>query len=76
MVVDAAGLDVSGPANDERYTDATFGARTLGAAQKAVAVEERGIGSSFFVRAVVAGEDDDGVVIESLFLELARISPT
>ena len=48
------------------------GARTLGAAQKAVAVEERGIGSSFFVRAVVAGEDDDGVVIESLFLELGQ----
>ena len=40
--------------------------------EESVAVEEGGVGTAFFVRAVVGGEDNDGVFVESLFLEFGK----
>lgn len=40
--------------------------------EESVAVEEGGIGTAFFVRAVVGGEDHDGVFVETLLLEFGK----
>ena len=40
--------------------------------EESVAVEEGGIGTAFFVRAVVGGEDHDGVFVETFLLEFGK----
>lgn len=72
MVVDRGGWDMAWPQCDERHTYATLVNRTLEAFELAVAAEERGVGTAFLVRAVVAGEDYQCVVGQTFLVEFAQ----
>lgn len=75
VVAPHAGLDMGGPAHDERDAYAALEAAPLEAPQQAVAIEERGVGAALLVRPVVRGEDDDGVLVEPLLPELLHELP-
>ena len=74
----AAGPYAPWPSYDERYTYAPFVGAALQSPELAVVVEERGVGTALFVRAVVAGEDEHRVVCQSALVEqlhyLAHVS--
>src|SRR5207245_857719 len=57
------------PPNDEGNADAAFVEIAFDAAQGTGGLEEFGIHAAFLVRAVVAGEDDDGVGVNPEFLQ-------
>ena len=65
-----AGLYTFRPRDDHRYTDSSFVEVAFISAPDTVAIEEVRIGSSFHVRSVIAGKDDDGVVIDTHIFQL------
>ena len=67
-----ARLDFTGPAHDEGDTNAAFVGGAFQTFEESIAVEERGIGTAFFVRAIVGGEDHDGVFVETFLLEFGK----
>ena len=68
----AAGGHVSRPRDEQRHADAPFVEVALVAAQRAVAVEEVGVGAPFQMGPVVAGEEDDGIIEQPLFAEFGH----
>ena len=72
MVVYRTGGDAFRPAHNERNPDAAFMALPFQTTQFPIPSEELRVRSSFFVRAVVATEDDDGVLVQSLFFQLLQ----
>ena len=72
VVIDLSALDVSGPPGDEGHADASFVALAFQAAQLAVASEECRVRTAFLVGAVVAAEDDGGVLVQPLFYAEVR----
>ena len=60
------GLHDARPADDERYADAAFESRTLAFTKR---TSRTGMASKVQPRAVVAGEDHDGVLIDALVLK-------
>ena len=72
MVVDRARGHLGRPAHDEGNADAAFVGAALDSLEQAVAVEERGVGSALFVRSVVRGEDEHGIVGQSFLLEFSH----
>src|SRR5215471_16595562 len=65
---DAAGLDVSRPLDEQRYTYPAFPSRSLFAAERRVAP----IGPEDEFIAVVGGVDHDGVVIRAQIFQLLK----
>ena len=72
MVVYRTGGDAFRPAHNERNPDAAFVTLAFQTTQFPIPSEELRVRSSFFVRAVVATEDDDGVLVQSLFFQLLQ----
>lgn len=66
MVIGNTCLDPTRPPCNKGHTYATLGGTTLGATQEFLSVEKVGIGTTFHVGAIVTGEDDEGVLIQSL----------
>ena len=62
MIAHAAGLNLTGPMGDERHADAAFIKVPLVPAQGAIAVKKARFVTALIVRAVVAGEQHEGVV--------------
>ena len=62
-------FDLARPPDDHRHADAAVVHRPLVAAERPRAAEERGVGAPFLVRAVVAREEDDGIVLEPEVLQ-------
>jgi len=67
-----AGGDLAGPANQHGDAHTPFMKRAFEAAQWAGTVEEEWIAASFAVRAVIAAEEDDGVVVEPQILQFLQ----
>lgn len=76
MIVHRTGRHVSRPTDDKRNSNTTFVALALQSAQLAVASEECRIGTAFLVGAIVATEDNQRILVQSLLLQLGKISPT
>ncbi len=70
MLINRSSFDLSRPAGDKRNADAAFVQVALDAAQLSVRIEELRVGAPFFVRPVIAGEKDNRVVVQSLFLQV------
>ena len=58
VVVDGAGLDDAGPADDLRHAVAAFPGRALRASERGIAT----VGPAIHLRAVVGGDEDEGVL--------------
>ena len=69
LVALAARTDMTWPSYYERNADATLMGAALQAPELAVVVEVCGVGTTFFVGSVVAGEDEDGVLGQPAFLK-------
>ena len=67
----AAGSYCAGPVGNERHAYASLMDLAFESAQLAVATEKCGVGTAFFMRSVVAGEDDEGVM--PIVLESGKI---
>ena len=65
-------VDAAGPVGEERHADAAFPQVAFVAAQGAGAVEEAGLMAAFVMRAVVAGEEDEGVVGNFQFIKQVK----
>ena len=72
QVACCASLNASGPPCYERNAYATLVALALQSAQFAVATEVFGIGTALLVRSVVACEDDESVLVESLLFQFGH----
>lgn len=75
-VVDRRGLDVIRPPRNEWNAYAALVTLTLQSLQLAVASEEFGVSTSLFVRTIVGGKEDDGVLVKPFSRSLSKISPT
>ena len=65
-VLDLAGRNLAGPADDARHAEAAFQHRPLAAGERRLAA----VGPGEVLGAVVGREDDDGVVLEAVVLQL------
>ena len=71
MVVDRTGR-YAGTLGNEGYTYATLMCGALGALQQAVAIEPCRVSAALLVRTVVRGEDNQGILVEALFLQFVE----
>ena len=72
VVVYRTGRYMSRPAYNKGNTDTAFVALTFQSAQLTVASEKFRIGTTFLVRAVVAAEDDQCILVKSLLLQFGQ----
>ena len=72
LIADGASLDLAGPARDQRHANASFVHVPLDAAQRAGALEEFRVHPAFLVRAVIAGEKYNRVVIDLQLFEFLQ----
>ena len=72
MVIHCSGFHMSRPAYNERYPDTTFQTLALQATQFAVTAEEFWIRSPFFVRAVIATENNNRILVQSLLFQFRQ----
>ena len=72
LVVGRAGFDVFRPAHEQRHAQAAFGEVALRASERAVAAKKRGVTQTIFLRCVVAGEENNGVLGELRVVELLQ----
>ena len=70
MIVHCTSRYMSRPAGDKWDTDTSFIALAFQATQFTVSAEECRISSAFFVRAVVAGENDQCILVQSFLFQL------
>ena len=69
------GLDHLGPHSDERCPHTSLVEGTLEAAVGTIAVEEVGVMPSLLVRTIVGGEDEEGILRQSLLLKYLHHPP-
>ena len=75
VVADLPGRYVARPPCDHRYADAAFVQVPLDTPERAVGFEVPGVCSAFVVRAVVAGEEYDGILAQAQFLDPVQNAP-
>ena len=71
VIADGSLGDASAP-TDEGDADAALVGTALDAAQFPVPAKERGVCATLFMRAVVAGEDDQGILVKAFLFELLQ----
>lgn len=68
MVIHRPRLDMSGPPDDERNTDASLIALTFQAAQLSVTAKECRVCATFLMRAIVTREEHDRIPVQPFAL--------
>jgi len=72
MVINLSGFYFTRPANNKRNADTSFVTLTLQTAQLTVTSKECRICTTFLVRTVIAGKDNQCIFIHSLFFQLLQ----
>lgn len=72
LVAHLSALDVFGPVNDERHTDASLEGGAFRATEQAIVVEESGVCAALFVWPIVGGENNYGVACQAFFFEFGH----